>query len=106
MELRAEICPQIDVQDLVELKSNTGSYKSKVVVIDMRSAEFLAAYGSIKGAIVGFGGKNYIKEVIPANYNLLVIVNDVQLGTDLVRDNVTRVCNLICNEMIPKQLME
>lgn len=72
----------------------------------MRSAEFLAAYGSIKGAIVGFGGKSCIKEVIPPNYNLLVIVNDVQLGTDLVRDNVIRVCNLIYNEMIPKQLME
>lgn len=72
----------------------------------MRPGEFLAAYGSIKGAIVGFGGKGCIKEVIPPNYNLLVIVNDVQLGTDLVRDNVTRVCNLIHNEMIPKQLME
>lgn len=106
MELRAEICPQINVQDLIELKASSGGFKSKVVIIDMRSAEYLAAYGSIKGAIVGFGGKSYIKEVIPANYNLLVIVNDVQLGTDLVRDNVTRVCNLICNEMIPKQLME
>ena len=106
MELRAEICPQISVQELIELKASTGGFKSKVVIIDMRSAEFLAAYGSIKGATVGFGGKSCIKEVIPPSYNLLVIVNDVQLGTDLVRDNVLRVCNLICNEAIPKQLTE
>lgn len=106
MELRAEICPQISVQELIELKSISGGFKSTVVIIDMRSAEYLAAYGSIKGAIVGFGGKSCVMEVIPPSYNLLVIVNDVQLGTDLVRDNVIRVCNLVCNDMIPKQLTE
>ena len=70
----------------------------------MRSAEQLAAFGPIANSSIGCVGKNYLTDSLPTNYYLIVIINDISLAESLVRDNVNRVCSLIWNEVIPKQL--
>ena len=79
-------------------------FKSRLVIVDMRPAEQLAAFGPIANSSIGCVGKNYLKESLPANYYLIVIVNDTSLAESLVRDNVNRVCSLMWNETIPKEL--
>lgn len=102
-ELRSGITPRIDIDDLCRLHQNP-DLKSRVFVVDMRSAEHLATFGPISGANVGFVAKNYIRESLPQNYHIIVIVNDTALADTLVRENIPHVCSLVCNDMIPKEL--
>lgn len=102
-ELRAAFTPRIDIEDLVGLHRDP-EMRNRMMVVDMRSAEHLATFGPISGAAVGFVAKNYIRESLPPNYHILVIVNDTPLADSLVQDNIPRVVSLVWNEMVPKEL--
>lgn len=78
--------------------------KEKLIIVDMRSAEHLGTFGAIAGADVGIGGKAFVKGLLHARYQILVIVNDVVLAEELVRDNISNVCSLVYDEAVPKEL--
>ncbi|KAI1280799.1 TBC domain-containing protein kinase-like protein [Halotydeus destructor] len=104
-QLRAEIAPRISMGDLQELLTfpNTGE---GVVILDMRSAEHLKAYGNIREALIGNGSKGNIRESLSTGHKLLVIINDLPFADELVRDCIPNVCSLIWNEVVPHELRD
>ena len=100
-QLKSQICPEIDMKDVVE-----ASGRSKLVIIDMRSFEMQDTFGSIPGAIVLEEASTGIKDLIPppTHYRAVVVVNNVLVADQLVRQGVARVSSLTYNTYIPKEL--
>lgn len=102
-QLRSMLCPMIAIEDVVDLVANT---KLTLVFIDTRSTEERKELGEITGAIVSVdsdGVMDRIQSTSPS-YHLLVVVNNVLLGDQLIRQNVARVCCLQANSFIPSEL--
>ena len=103
VQLRSMICPMIAMEDVVDLVTNT---KLTLVFIDMRSEDQRRDFGMITGAIMINDSDGVIDRVqsTSPSYHLLVVVNNVLVGDQLVRRNVQRVCCLQCDSFIPSQL--
>jgi TBC domain-containing protein kinase-like protein len=100
--LKSQICPEISMRDVVEA---TG--RSRLVIIDMRSLEMQETFGSIPGAIVFEGDQtSELKQLLPPRnqYKAIVVVNNVLLADQLVREGIARVASLTYNTYIPKEL--
>ena len=101
-QLKSQICPEIDMRDVVE-----ASGRSRLVIIDMRSIELQETFGSIPGAIVlDEDQTSGLRQLIPPpnQYRAIIVVNNVLVAEQLVREGVTRVASLTYNTYIPKEL--
>lgn len=103
-QLRSMICPMIAIEDVVDLVTNT---KLTLVLVDMRSEELRSEFGTISGAIVTQETDGVMDRVLSTcpSYHLLVVVNNVLVGDQLVRRRVPRTCCLQLDSFIPKELM-
>lgn len=95
--LKSETIARIDVNDVVSL---VNSEKSKVVIIDGRNKEEITRFGSIRNAIVSDDF-----EVI-TNGHIIIVVNDIEKGLQLIKSNSLRVCLLLLNSYVPNQLLD
>lgn len=103
-ELRSQLCPQIEINDLASMVKSPSN--GKIVIIDMRTEEELASFGPISSAIVcpECLDASQVKELIPASYSLLVIVNNLPVANELVRSGMAKVCLLVASDFIPTDL--
>lgn len=105
-ELRSQLCPQIEINDLATMVKNNSSY-DKIIIIDMRNEFDLTNYGPISSAIVCPESLDaeQVKQFIPStSYTLLVIVNNLFVANELVKSGVKKVCLLVANDFIPTDL--
>jgi len=101
-QLKSQICPEIDMKDVIE-----ASGRSRLVIIDMRSHDMQTTFGSIPGAIViEEEASAELKQLIPSptQYRAVVVVNNVLVAEQLVLQGIPRVCSVTCNSFIPKEL--
>jgi hypothetical protein len=77
----------------------------KIEIIDRRTPEQISKFGSIKNSIKD-SQVSSIKEQIGTDYYMIVVINDLQLASQLVFELIPKVMSLIYYDQIPNQLLE
>ncbi|RWS25441.1 TBC domain-containing protein kinase-like protein [Leptotrombidium deliense] len=96
-DLREDICPRIELSELVSLTSTINS--KKLFVVDGRNKEEVLQKGEIRNAIK----VENVKDI--SGHHLMVVVNDMQIASQLVNENINRVCIVIITHCVPKELI-
>ena len=77
----------------------------KIEIIDRRTPQQISKFGAIKNSIKE-NRVSLIKEQIKSDYFMIVVVNDLQLASQLVFESVPKVISLIFYDKVPEKLLE
>lgn len=100
-DLREEICPRIEIRELIEILSRENS----VLIVDGRNEEEINTLGTIRKSIqIDSDQQNFLsslEKIRKQEYEFIVVVGNYELACSLVKNNIVRVCTLLGSSLPP-----